>query len=70
MISSLHAASSAAILAANDRFAASASRVAKGGADLASETTTQIAAARTVEANVAVLKIANELTGTILDLLA
>ncbi|MDQ7006002.1 MAG: flagellar hook protein FlgE [Acidobacteriota bacterium] len=66
----MQSASSAAILAANDRLAASAGRVARGETDMAGEVTTQLAAARTVEANVAVLKIANELTGTVLDLLA
>ncbi|HHN74820.1 MAG TPA: flagellar hook protein FlgE [Acidobacteria bacterium] len=66
----MQSASSAAIVAANDRLAASAARVASGTTDLAGEVTTQIAAARTVEASVAVLKIANEMTGTILDLLA
>lgn len=59
------------IAAGTNRFAASAKRVAQDPrADLASEIVEQKLAGAEVEANVAVLKTANKMAKSILDILA
>jgi len=61
----------AGIAAASARFEASARRTAADPlADLAGETVERIGAEIAFEANVSVLKTADEMTGTLLDILA
>lgn len=59
------------IAGATDRFAASAARTARDPlADLAGETVERITAKVALEANVAVLKTADDMYGRLLDILA
>lgn len=61
----------AGIAGATDRFAASAARTAAAPlADLAGETVERITAETAFKANVAVLKTADEMYGSLLDILA
>ncbi|GAA0644167.1 flagellar hook protein FlgE [Brevundimonas lenta] len=61
----------AGVSAATDRFAASAARTARDPlADLAGETVERMSAETAVKANVAVLKSADEMYGSMLDILA
>jgi flagellar basal body rod protein FlgC len=59
------------IAGATDRFAASAARTARDPlADLAGETVERMTAKVALEANVAVLKTADDMYGRLLDILA
>ena len=59
------------IAGAADRFAASAARTARDAlADLAGETVERMSAETALKANVAVLKTADEMYGSLLDILA
>lgn len=59
------------IAGAADRFAASAARTARDPfADLTGETVERMTAATALKANVAVLKTADEMYGSLLDILA
>ena len=61
----------AGIAGATDRFAASAARTARAPlADLAGETVERMGAETALKANVAVLKTADEMYGSLLDVLA
>ena len=61
----------AGVSAATDRFAASAVRTARDPlADLAGETVERMTAATALKANVAVLKTADDMTASLLDILA
>ena len=61
----------AGIAGASERFAASAVRTAAGPlGDLAGETVERMTAATELKANVAVLKTADEMYGSLLDILA
>ncbi len=53
---------------ANRRLDESARRVARGSADQAREAVEQITSLHEVEANVRVLRVADEMVGTVLDL--
>lgn len=70
MLAALSSLSGSAIELQMRRLDASAVRLARGGAEPAGEVVEPWTAQRALEANVAVLKVANELTGTVLDLLA
>ena len=66
-----HAIAAAGIAAATARFDASARRTAADPlADLAGETVERLGAELALKANVSVLKSADEMTGTLLDMLA
>lgn len=66
-----HAIAAAGIAAATTRFEASARRTAADPlADLAGETVERMGARHALEANAAVLKTADDMTGTLLDMLA
>ncbi|WP_332653512.1 flagellar hook protein FlgE [Brevundimonas sp.] len=66
-----HAIAAAGIASASARFEASARRTAADPlADLAGETVERLGAELALKANVSVLKTANEMTGTLLDMLA
>lgn len=66
-----HAIAAAGIASAADRFEASARRTAADPlADLAGETVERIGAQVALEANAAVLRTADEMAGTLLDILA
>ncbi len=66
-----HAIAAAGIASASARFEASARRTAADPlADLAGETVERLGAELALKANVAVLKTADEMTGTLLDMLA
>lgn len=59
------------IAAATDRFAASAARTARDPlADLAGETVERMSAKAALKANVAVLKTADEMYASLLDIMA
>lgn len=59
------------IAAATERFAASATRTARDPlADLAGETVERMTAEAALKANVAVLKTADDMYGSLLDILA
>jgi flagellar hook protein FlgE len=61
----------AGVAHATERFAASAARTARDPlADLAGEAVERIGAETALKANVAVLKTADEMAGTLLDILA
>lgn len=61
----------AGIAGASDRFAASAARTARDPfADLAGETVERMTAEAALKANVAVLKTADDMYGSLLDILA
>lgn len=65
------ATATAGIVAANDRFSASAQRTAAAPLEnLAAETVERVTAGVALKANVAVLKTADELYGSLLDILA
>lgn len=60
----------AGIAGASERFAASAARTARDPlADLAGETVERMSAETSLKANVAVLKTADEMYGSLLDIL-
>lgn len=66
-----HAIAAAGIASATGRFEASARRTAAEPlADLAGETVERMTAELALKANVSVLRTADELTGTLLDMLA
>ncbi|MBW8303783.1 MAG: flagellar hook protein FlgE [Brevundimonas sp.] len=66
-----HAIAAAGIAAATTRFEASARRTAADPlADLAGESVERLGAELALKANVAVLKTADDMTGTLLDMLA
>lgn len=66
-----HAIAAAGIASATARFEASARRTAADPlADLAGETVERLGAELSLKANVAVLKTADDMTGTLLDMLA
>ena len=66
-----HAIAAAGIASATARFEASARRTAADPlADLAGETVERLGAELALEANAAVLRSADEMTGTLLDMLA
>lgn len=66
-----NAIAAAGIASASARFEASARRTAADPlADLAGETVERLGAELALKANVAVLKTADEMTGTLLDMLA
>ena len=66
-----HAIAAAGIAAASARFEASARRTAADPlVDLAGEAVERIGAEIAVKANISVLKTADEMTGTLLDMLA
>ncbi|MBA4805029.1 MAG: flagellar hook protein FlgE [Brevundimonas sp.] len=66
-----HAIAAAGLTSAAARFDASARRTAAEPlADLAGETVERISAATAFKANASVLRTADEMTGTLLDLLA
>lgn len=66
-----HAIAAAGVAAATARFEASARRTAADSlADLAGETVERLGAELALKANVSVLRTADEMTGTLLDLLA
>lgn len=66
-----HAIAAAGIALATARFEASARRTAADPlADLAGETVERLGAELALKANVAVLKTADEMAGTLLDILA
>lgn len=66
-----HAIAAAGIASASARFEASARRTAADPlADLAGETVERLGAELALEANAAVLRSADEMTGTLLDMLA
>jgi flagellar basal body rod protein FlgC len=66
-----HAIAAAGVVAASARFEASARRTAVDPlADLAGETVERIGAEIAFKANVSVLRSADEMTGTLLDMLA
>ena len=65
-----HAIAAAGIASASARFEASARRTAAAPlADLAGETVERLGAELALKANVSVLKTADEMTGTLLDML-
>jgi len=69
-MSDIFSIAAAGITAATNRFEASAKRVAQDpGADLGSEIVEQKLAGVEVEANIAVLKTADKMTKSILDIL-
>jgi hypothetical protein len=66
-----HAVAAAGIATATARFDASARRTAAAPlADLAGESVERLGAELALKANVAVLKTADDMTGTLLDMLA
>ena len=66
-----HAIAAAGIASATARFEASARRTAADPlADLAGESVERLGAELALKANVAVLKTADDMTGTLLDMLA
>lgn len=70
MISSISNVANGGIADAKRRLDESAHRVAAGDADQAREAVEQITSTRAVEANIRVLKVVDEMLGTVLDLLA
>ena len=69
MVSNVIHIATGGIADANRRLEGSARRVAGGDPDYAREAVEQITSTRAVEANVKVLKTADEMLGTMLDLL-
>lgn len=69
MLSSMTSIARGGIADANRRLDDSARRVAAGDADQAREAVEQITSTRAVDANVRVLRVADEMLGTVLDLL-
>jgi flagellar basal body rod protein FlgC len=67
----MQAIAAAGIAGATERFAASAARTARDPlADLAGETVERMTAEAALKANVAVLKAADDMYGSLLDILA